>query len=371
MSGDTAVARDRFEIRGHLGSGGNGVVHRAFDRVRGIEVAVKALVHNGGREIYRFKREFRALADLAHPNLVNLHELYTVDDQWLFTMELIDGVKFHDHVRPGRAPAGVADDAPTVTSATGKTPALSKTGVLDEARLRNALGQLADGLLALHGAGKVHRDIKPSNVLVERGGRVVILDFGLVADVDFMHVDRTHERAVVGTPAYMSPEQASDRELTAASDWYSVGVMLYEALTGRRTFEGNAETVLTRKQLLDPVRPRELDPHVAADLDELCMRLLSRAPAERPDGHAVLAALGRAPSMATQRILEQAARGPFVGRAAELAGLRDALAEARDGGMTCIVTGDSGMGKSALCRAFLDEVSVVARTGTSRTSNST
>ncbi|KAB2893679.1 MAG: protein kinase, partial [Kofleriaceae bacterium] len=83
---------ERFDVRGKLGSGGNGVVYRVFDRVRGAEVALKTLTASGGRELYRFKREFRSLVDLAHPNLVALHELHTFGDEWLFTMELVDGV---------------------------------------------------------------------------------------------------------------------------------------------------------------------------------------------------------------------------------------------------------------------------------------
>ena len=356
MGGPAAAAADRFEIRGRLGAGATGVVHRAFDRVRGCDVAIKSLVRAGGRELYRFKREFRALADLAHPNLAALHELYTVDDEWMFTMELVDGVPFLDWVRP--APGRVAtEDEPTATSATAVARPLLHPGELDEARLRDALGQLADGLVALHGAGKLHRDIKPSNVLVEGSGRVVILDFGLVADFDFHETDKTHERGAIGTPAYMSPEQASDRPLTEASDWYAVGVMLYEALTGHRLIDGPADVVLRRKQELDRPRPGDVAPGVPADLDALCAALLARDPATRADGHAVLAALGRAPSAATERILDQAARPPFVGRAAELAALRAAAAAARARSTTCVVVGPSGMGKSALVRAFLDEAS--------------
>jgi hypothetical protein len=318
-----------------------GVVHRVLDRARGREVALKTLKVPGGRELYRFKREFRALADLVHPNLVALHELYTVGDQWMFTMELVDGVPFDQWVRP---PAEGGGDA------------------LDERRLRGALRQLVDGVAALHAAGKLHRDVKPSNVLVERDGRVVVLDFGLIADVDAFHLDRTHERAAVGTPTYMSPEQAADEPLTDASDWYSVGVMLYQALTGRRPFEGQRDQILSRKQKEDPPRPSELAAGVPADLEVLCTMLLDRDPMRRPDGKTVLAALGREPSVATVRIAQQAVRGPFVGRADELAELRRAAADSRQRCVATLVLGRSGMGKTALVRAFLDEASVDGET---------
>jgi tRNA A-37 threonylcarbamoyl transferase component Bud32 len=356
MASERAVGNDRFEMRGPLGTGGNGVVHRVFDRVRRREVALKSLINPAGRELYRFKREFRALADLTHPNLASLYELYTVGDEWMFTMELVAGCNFLEHVRPAIAATPYQEDMPTAPS-TGTSP-LPTLGLLDEARLRDALGQLADGLAALHGAGKLHRDVKPSNVLVDRAGRVVILDFGLIADTTAMRVDRTHERAVVGTPAYMSPEQASDRPLSDASDWYAVGVMMFEALTGRRVFDGTADTVLQAKRTRDATPPGDVVPGVPPDLGDLCTRLLARDPAARPDGTAVLAALGRAPSTATQRIREQAARTPFVGRADELDALRTGFAAARKAGVTMLVRGGSGMGKSALVRAFLDEVSV-------------
>src|SRR5690349_1746270 len=108
---------ERFELRGELGSGTNSVVYRVHDRLRGRDVALKVLTTSGGRELYRFKREFRALVDLAHPNLVTLHELYTSGDQWMFTMELVEGTPFTRFVRPaGERRADTENTAPTVVS---------------------------------------------------------------------------------------------------------------------------------------------------------------------------------------------------------------------------------------------------------------
>src|SRR5690606_11785008 len=152
---------------------------------------------------------------------------------------------------------------------------------LDEARLREALYQIADALLAIHRLGKVHRDIKPSNILVEASGRVVVLDYGLATDVRVAPSDRTHQAAAVGTPAYMSPEQALDEPLGPPSDWYSLGVMLYEALSGVRPFDGPILETMRRRVDEAPLPPRAHDPGVAADLEALCLALLRRDPARR------------------------------------------------------------------------------------------
>jgi hypothetical protein len=356
----------RFEIRGTLGSGGVGVVYRAFDQARGSEVALKTLRRTGALDLYRFKREFRALADIVHPNLASLYELQTIGDEWFITMELVEGRSFIEHVRP-HDPVSAAPPVDEVTRtvqprsprASDPGPALREQArqrivdaALDHERLESALYQLVDGVHAIHLTGKLHRDLKPSNVLVDGSGRVVLLDFGLIAEL--AGEEHTRETAA-GTPTYMSPEQAAGDRLDEASDWYSVGVMLYEALTGRRPFEGPAADVLAAKQEADPVPPRELAPDVPAYLARLCQALLARDPRQRPAAAAIFAALGRAPSAATEQLAMAAT--PFVGRAAELAALDDAFAAcARGRGLAVFVRGASGMGKSALVRAFLDEL---------------
>jgi tetratricopeptide (TPR) repeat protein len=348
---------ERFETRGMLGSGGMGVVFRAFDHRLDREVALKTLRQASGRDLFRFKREFRALTDIVHPNLVSLHELHTTGDEWFFSMELVEGVPFVEWVRRREA----VDDQ---TAGLGEVTMPTRAGVvadveplaIDLDRLRDALAQLVDGVLALHVSGKLHRDLKPSNVLVTPEGRVVLLDFGLVSDVENNRVDLTHEQAAVGTPAYMSPEQAADVPLTEASDWYAVGVMMFEALTGRRPFEGSAEQMMRRKQTEAPPSPSTVDPRVPANLDDLCTRLLAPLPSDRPDGRAILAALGRTPSRTTLELERSLTAMPFVGRQDELAELRRAHADSRRHGVAVFLRGDSGMGKSQLARHFLDEL---------------
>ncbi|MCL4228256.1 MAG: protein kinase [Myxococcales bacterium] len=316
----------RFYRMEELGAGANGVVYRALDLTLGAEVALKYLARPAGRDLYRFKREFRALAEVAHPNLVQLHELFVEGEQWCFTMELVAGVPLREHLR--RAPDTLAA---TFT-------------------------QLADGVAAIHALGKIHRDLKPTNVLVEPGGRVVVLDFGLVRGVDPEELDHTHEAMAVGTPAFMSPEQAQDLPLTAATDWYAVGAMLYEALTGRRPFDGTALDVMRRRVHEDPPRPRAVRADVPAALDELCMALLERDPARRAGAAELFAAFGASPSAATVALSRrQLERAPFVGRTRELAAMRAALAEAEAGACVFMpVIGPSGMGKSTLIRELVD-----------------
>ena len=372
---------DRFEIRGKLGSGGLGVVYRAFDRQRGGEVALKTLREVTGADLYRFKREFRTLADVSHPNLVTLHELHTLAGDWFLTMELVEGVVFIDWVRPHESPAeppalesptgaghpatevspvdrfgdtGPTASAPTPWLASARQRIISAELRVD--RLKSALYQLVDTVHALHQAGKLHRDLKPSNVLVEPGGRVVVLDFGLVAELNAPEPDKTHESSAVGTPAYMSPEQAADGVLTPASDWYSVGVMLYEALTGRRPVDVVGKKV---EDLAHLPPSRTFAPDSPAHLDDLCMRLLSVDAALRPDGEQILATLGGEPSPASRALVRSLTAPPFVGREAELTLLRGALDEVRGGaGVAVFVRGVSGMGKTSLLRHFLDEAAI-------------
>jgi hypothetical protein len=354
---------ERFVIRERMGAGGMGVVYRALDRTRGGEVAIKVLRHVEGDTLFRFKREFRALADLAHPNLVNLYELMSTGEEWFFTMELLDGVPFTEYL-------GVESEAspPTTEETTPGSVAHGRVafplppsvprprahGCRSPARLWPALQQLAEGVAALHRAGRLHRDIKPSNVLVTREGRVVLCDFGLVSDVDEVSwQDDSEPRQVAGTPMYMSPEQATGQPLTEATDWYSVGVMLYESLTGRLPFGGDRERILWLKARGEAAPPSSFAPDIPTELDQLCAAMLRRDPAARPSGREIRAALARGPGHVALPH-DPSGDGELVGRYAEQRTLRAALEATRCGhSVTVFVHGPSGMGKTALVQSVL------------------
>lgn len=313
------VLGKRFEVRRRLGSGGMGEVFEAFDRDRGDIVAIKTLSRADGETFARFKREFRALQSTAHPNLVSIGELVCADDVWFFTMELVDGRHFHEHVRG------------------------------DREKLREALRQLVVGLCALHDAGFVHRDVKPSNVMVARDGRVVLLDFGLVTNLDPMQ--QSIANGPVGTVEYMAPEQAAGRQVGEAADWYGVGVMLYEALTGKMPHSGHALQILVQKQQVEPAPPEQVAPDSPEDLSRLCMELLAIEPSARPKGSAIAKHLGidlvKARGTSTPVTLSV-----FVGRTSERAALDESAAAARTQPRIHLVVGESGIGKSELVARF-------------------
>lgn len=330
-----------YDVLGVLGSGGMGTVYKAFDRKSRRMVAMKTMNRANAAALLRFKHEFRSLLDVVHPNLVSLYELLSDGESWFLTMELLDGVDFLTYVRE---------------------PGADRIG-----RIRAAIRRLADGVQALHEAGKLHRDIKPSNVMVTRDGRVVLLDFGLAAEQDEEGRHQSSDDRMVGTAAYMAPEQAAALPVSAAADWYSVGVMLFESLAGRLPFTGSALMVLMDKQRREAPAPSEFACDVPSDLNTLCNDLLNRRPEDRPNGPEILRRLGSAGDVAQPgrqlRARADASHPSSTGRGVGLIGrehhraeLRRALQDVRAGRPVAVyLHGGSGAGKTALLQAFLDE----------------
>jgi len=396
-TGGSFAGTDRYQINGILGAGGMGVVYDAFDRERNVRVALKTLKALDPRALFRFKQEFRSLAGIDHRNLIHLHELVADDDVWFFTMDYVPGQHLMDYVRPDDLmPESIADaqtldelapGTPDEQSAAGQQSASRREPLpdgtrsddphppgCDLVRLRNAFGQLAEGLYALHSAGKLHRDIKPPNVLVEDDGHVVLLDFGLVVQmeqsgqpelgelpegspekIESSGIYQTLDQSVSGTAAYMVPEQALNRPLGESSDWYAVGTMLFKALTGQLPFQGGLLKLLRRKIREQAPDPADLAPNIPEDLRQLCLDLMARNPDDRPTGHDVLERLSV--TALTQEDLQSASEIPFVGREAQLNAMHEAFRGVLVGRTFVVeVDGLSGMGKSALVDQFLKRV---------------
>lgn len=269
----------RYELLRELGRGGFGVVYEAKHLKRSDRVALKTIPSEkigenasaDAERLHKFRREFRALAEINHPNLVGMQSLEVDGNQWFFTMDFVDGVDVLSYVRPN--------------------------GELDESRLRSALRQLASGIMALHAQHVIHRDLKPLNVMVDGEGRVVILDFGLVVEISRRLLDVTasmDSAHFAGTIPYAAPEQFSGHQ-TPASDWYACGVMMYEALCGVRPFQGTAADIIAQKQRNNPT-PACDQSDVPKDLAELTDALIMPDPSQRPD------ALGIARALSVERL---------------------------------------------------------------------
>lgn len=385
---------ERFELLEELGSGSFGVVYRVFDKKRQATAALKTLQHLEPRYLYRFKREFRSLADITHPNLVDLYELVVDDDDWFFTMSYVEGVDFLTALRQGHPDKRMAetvsadgDEAGTVDvdsplaqlaeSALDESSVEQEEGLvaqtdpqsphvpLDYDAIRNVLRGLVTGVRALHRYGMLHRDLKPANVLVTSDGHPVVLDFGLVTDLDARPIKGSSDdenSGVNGTPTYVAPEAAQGVTLDEASDWYSIGVMLYEVLTGRVPFKADTPVgQLYQKNQTEPAPVKHYRPDTDPELARLCMDLLATDPEDRPTGDEILERLGaenddsptglRTTSQARDR------SGMFVGRANSMKTLREVAEETAKSQQPGLVDihGDSGVGKTALAENFLNQ----------------
>jgi beta-lactam-binding protein with PASTA domain/predicted Ser/Thr protein kinase len=246
----------RYRIVRKLGAGGMANVYLAEDQELGRRVAIKILNErhaNDDQFVERFRREAKNAAGLSHPNIVSIFDRGEAEGTYYIAMEYLDGRSLKEMLtKRGPAPINVA---------------------VDYAR------QILAALRVAHRQGLVHRDIKPHNVLVDDEGRVKVTDFGIArAGPSQM----TEEGSIIGTAQYLSPEQAQGAPVTPASDLYSVGIVLYELLTGTVPFAGESPVELAMKHLSKvPEPPSHIRPEVPRDLDFVVMRALAKAPSER------------------------------------------------------------------------------------------
>jgi beta-lactam-binding protein with PASTA domain/tRNA A-37 threonylcarbamoyl transferase component Bud32 len=253
LAQDTVVA-GRYRLLGRLGSGGMADVWCAEDSLLNRRVALKFLHPRFAQDeqfVERFRREASAAAGLQHPNVVGVFDRGTVDGAHFIAMEYVEGASLKDLIGRG----------------------LSVPEAVEIVR------QVLAGVKYAHEHGIVHRDLKPQNVLVDSEGRARVTDFG-IARAGASEITQTG--SVLGTAQYLSPEQAQGLPVTAASDIYSVGVMLYEALTGRVPFDADSPVTVALKQVSErPRPPSELNPAVSRALDGVVLRALAKDPANR------------------------------------------------------------------------------------------
>ncbi|MGE5675306.1 MAG: Stk1 family PASTA domain-containing Ser/Thr kinase [Mycobacterium leprae] len=258
----------RYRVGERIGGGGMSLVYRADDLQLGREVAVKVLRGQFGNDeefVRRFRREAQNAASLSHPNVVQIYDVGEEDGQYYIVMELVQGSTLKQLIQE-QGPLPVADAA------------------------RIAVEVLA-ALAHAHMHRIVHRDVKPHNILISRDGRVKVTDFGIARAITTDTVTRTG--SIMGSAHYFSPEQANGQPTGEKSDLYSVGVVLYEMVTGAVPFQGESPITVALKHLREePVPPAQLNPEVPLELQQIVMRALEKEPDDRfPSADAMRAAL--------------------------------------------------------------------------------
>ncbi len=339
------VLKDRYRVEAKLGEGGMGVVYRAHDALLDRPVAIKAVsaAMLGEEGSHRLLREAQSSARLTHPNIVSIYDVLEDADRRLIIMEYVPGNTLRE-----RLPMGWAQAV--------------------EIALR-----ICDALGYAHAQGIVHRDIKPENVLITEAGGVKVMDFGLARSEGRSRMTQTG--MLVGTVAYMAPEQALSGTVDARSDLYSLGCVLYEMITGRAPFMADDPVaVISMHVNVPPVSPRFHVPDLPTVLEAAVLRLLAKDPTERyqsaaelaevlrstllplegtEDGGTVIAAVPPAASL-----FDLMARGRLIDREPELGELKaalEAMLSAR--GQVVLIAGEPGIGKTRLA----DELLVYAR----------
>ena len=338
---DAGSVVGRYEIVSMLSAGGMGELYHARDPELGRDLVVKLLPRRGvfhPDAVERFVREARAASALNHPNIVTVYEIGESPSGNFIAMELIEGRTLRE----------LRSESPSVAT-------IARIGA-----------QAARALAVAHQAGIIHRDIKPENLMLRDDGYLKVLDFGiaqLTQPGTALEADTriTQPGMVVGTMRYMSPEQATAKPVTPASDIFSLGIVLYELAAGRHPFDSSSDmAVLSAIILREALPPSRLNSRIPAVFDSLVMRMLSKHPEERPTAVEVddildsVIALQTASRHASSAVVAQ--RG-VIGREPEMAALVSSFEVARQGrsAMVC-VSGEPGIGKTTLVETFLRSI---------------
>jgi tRNA A-37 threonylcarbamoyl transferase component Bud32 len=251
------VLAGRYRIVGLIGKGGMGEVYKAEDLELEQTVALKFLPEKLSKEedlLKRFRREVRNARQVSHPNVCRVFDIGETEGLYYITMEFIEG-----------------DDLSMLLTRIGRLPSDKAVEISR---------QICLGLGAIHKAGILHRDLKPSNIIIDQKGEARITDFGIAG----IEAEVQGEEARVGTPAYMSPEQITGKEVTKRSDIYSLGLLLYEIFTGKQAFEGSSVQELREKHTREnPTNPSEIVTGINPVVEDLIERCLKKDPEERPD----------------------------------------------------------------------------------------
>ena len=334
---DPGAVIGRYTLLRRVASGG--MAHVALVRgPDGREVALKVLKSSRkDTGELRFRREFRALSRLRHENIIRVDDYGDVSGHPYFAMEYVEGRDLHSEIRSWKQ----------------ITPAERW------ARVEDSLADICRALAYIHRKGLVHRDLKPSNILLDAQGRCKLTDFGIVKELD-PEGDAFVSTTLVGTWAYASPEQLTGAPIDHRGDLYSLGVILYAMLTGRRPFAAkDMAGWLAAHRDVDPVPPSAMIPGVPGHLNEICLRLLRKKPRDRPQSaHEVLLALQRAEAAPLDGLItdEREWEPPLVGRAFERELLHDAVsALTRGQGGVLLIEGPGGVGRTRLFRLALQQ----------------
>jgi serine/threonine-protein kinase len=265
---------NRYKIEQIIGRGGMGVVYKATDTQLDETVAIKTLpgdvMSRSPEDLERFKREIRLARKITHRNVLRTYDYGEAEGVYFISMEFVRGYTL----------AELLDEAPQ-----RQMPARASVGLTR---------QICRGLQAAHEQGIIHRDIKPQNVLIDAKGEVKLMDFGIARMAEAAETAAmTQQGLIVGTPHYMSPEQVQGKQLDARSDVYSMGVLMYEMLVGRRPFESSSLTGVLTAHITEKAKPPiDLRPDIGRAVNTIVMKCLAKDPKERyADAGALLADL--------------------------------------------------------------------------------